>query len=62
MYPLGYRGIVIFFSFIKVIVQQSKAHILRIFPKIRRKVIECPYVSGQCRYTILSYKQFMPVT
>ena len=38
-----------FFSFInfKVIVPQSKAHILRRFPKIGRKVIEYAYVSGQ---------------
>ena len=42
----------IFFSFIKIIVAQSKAHILRRFPKIRRKVIEYLYVSGQCRQTI----------
>ena len=33
-YPLGYRGIVIiFFQFIHVIVQQSKAHFLRRFAK-----------------------------
>ena len=41
-----------FLSFIKVIVNQSKAHILRRFPKIGRKVIEYAYVSGQCRQTI----------
>ena len=51
-YPLGYRGNVLFFSFIKVIEPQSKAHILRRFPKIGRKVIEYSYVSGQCRQTI----------
>ena len=35
-YPLGYQGIVIV-SFIKVIVPQSKAHILQRFPKIGRR-------------------------
>ena len=42
----------IFFPFIKVIVPQSKAHFLRRFSKIGRKVIEYSYVSGQCRQTI----------
>ena len=51
-YLLGYRGIVKF-SFIKVIVPQSKANILRRFPIIGRKVIEYAYVSGQCRQIIL---------
>ena len=60
-YPLGYRGIV-FFSFITVIVQQSKAHILRRFPKIGRKVIEYSYVSGQCRQTILFCQPRVEVT
>ena len=36
----------------KIIVPQSKAHILQIFPKIGRKVIEYSYVSGQCKQTI----------
>ena len=40
------------FPFIKVIVPQSKAHILRRFRKIGRKVIEYAYVSGQCRQII----------
>ena len=40
------------FSCIKVIVPQSKAHILLRLPKIRRMVIEYSYVSGQCRQTI----------
>ena len=53
-YPLGYRGIVTF-SFIKVIVPQTKAHILRKLSKIGRKVIEYAYVSGQCRQTIYAY-------
>ena len=39
------------FSFIQVIVPQSKAHILRRLPKIGKKVIENAYVSGQCRQT-----------
>ena len=43
----------IFLTFVKVIVLQSKAHILRRFTKIGRKVIEYSYVSGQCRQTIL---------
>ena len=42
----------IIFSFLKVNVPQSKAHILRRFPKIGRKVIEYSYVSGQCRQTM----------
>ena len=42
----------IFFSFIKVIVPQSEAHTLQRLPKIRRKVIEYAYVSGQYRQTI----------
>ena len=53
-YPLGYRGIAIF-SCIEVFVLQSKALILQRFTKIRRKVIEYSYVSGQCRQTILCY-------
>ena len=40
------------FTFIKVIVPQPKAHILRRFPKIGRKVIEYSYVSGQCGQSI----------
>ena len=40
------------FSFIKLIVPQSKAHILRRFLKIGRKVIKYLYVSGQCRQII----------
>ena len=40
------------FSYMTVIVSQSKAHILRKLPKIGRKVIEYAYVSGQCRQTI----------
>ena len=43
---------ILFFLFIKVILPQSKADILRRFPKIGRKVIEYSYVSGQCRQTI----------
>ena len=42
----------VIFSFINVIVPQSKAHVLRKFPKIGRKVIEYAYVSGQCRQII----------
>ena len=45
LYPLGYRGIVIF-SFIKEIMPQSKAPILQRLPKIGRKVIEYSYVSA----------------
>ena len=45
LYPLGYRGIVIF-SFIKEIMPQSKAPILRRLPKIGKKVIEYSYVSA----------------
>ena len=40
------------FSCIKVIVPQSKAHILLRLPKIGRNVIEYSYVSGQYRQTI----------
>ena len=57
-YLLGYRGIVFSFSFIKVIVPQSKAHILRRFPKTGRKVIAYSYVSGQCRQTKPTKKHF----
>ena len=49
LYPLGYRGILIF-SFIKEIMPQSKAPILRRLPKIGRKVIE---------YSCLSRRQIM---
>ena len=47
-YPLGCRGIVIF-----SIVPQSKAHILRSFPRLEMSLnIFNTYVSGQCRQTI----------
>ena len=46
------------FTCIKVIVPQSKAHILRRFTKIGRKGIEYSYVSGQCRQTIYSFSLF----
>ena len=42
------------FSFIKVIVPQSKAHILGRFPEIGRKVIEYLNVSGHCRQILHS--------
>ena len=47
-----------FFSILKVLVQQYKAHILRRLLKIGRKVIEYAYVSGQCRQTILVWNYF----
>ena len=44
-----------FFSFMKVIVPQSKAQNLRRLPKIGRKAIAYAYVSGKCRQTKTHY-------
>ena len=48
-----------------IVIQQyisNSTHILRRFPKIRRKVIEYAYVSGQCRQIIKINQKLWSVT